>query len=384
METPRKSVNPLSLNAMPSVPFKRTAAVLALASLLSACSVLQEDKIDYKSAAKAPTLEIPPDLTQLRKESRFAIESTSATASGFQNAGSRVVDAGTAANSLGPVRIERQGNQRWLVTSLPADKVWEPLREFWTSNGFVLVTDAADVGIMETEWAENRAKLPQDFIRKTLGKVLDSLYSTGERDKFRTRVERNAQGGADIFITHRGMIENYADAQKDRTIWQPRPSDPELEIEFLRRLMVKLGTSPEAAKTATAAAPANVADTSSQVSKLNGQPVIVLQDSFDRTWRRTGVALDRSGFTVEDRDRMAGVYFVRYVATGTSSEPTGFLGRLFSSKKDTPSTLTKYQISVISSGENQSVVRVLTASGQPEPSAESAERILKLIAAELR
>ena len=377
-------MNPLSLNAMPSVPFKRTAAVLALASLLSACSVLQEDKIDYKSAAKAPTLEIPPDLTQLRKESRYAIESTSSTASGFQNAGNRVVDAGTASNSLGPVRIERQGNQRWLVTSLPADKVWEPLREFWTSNGFVLVTDAADVGIMETEWAENRAKLPQDFIRKTLGKVLDSLYSTGERDKFRTRVERNAQGGVDIFITHRGMIENYADAQKDRTIWQSRPSDPELEIEFLRRLMVKLGTSPEAAKTATTAAPANVADTTSQVSMLNGQPAIVLQDSFDRTWRRTGVALDRSGFTVEDRDRMAGVYFVRYVATGTSSEPTGFLGRIFGSKKDTPSTLTKYQIKVISSGENQSAVRVLTVTGQPEPSTQDAERILKLIAAELK
>lgn len=382
MDSPRKFVNPLFFNAMSSAPFKRTATVLALASLLSACSVLQENKLDYKSAAKAPTLEVPPDLTQLRKESRYAIESTSATASGFQNAGSRVVDAGTAANALGPVRIERQGNQRWLVASLPADKVWEPLREFWTSNGFVLVTDAPDVGIMETEWAENRAKLPQDFIRRALGKVLDSFYSTAERDKFRTRVERNAQGGVEIYITHRGMVENYADVQKDRTIWQPRPSDPELEIEFLRRLMVKLGSSPEAAKTATVTASA--ADTGSQVSSINGQPVIVLQDNLDRAWRRTGVALDRSGFTVEDRDRSAGVYFVRYVAAGTSSESKGFLGRLFGSKKDTPSTLTKYQISLVASGENQSSLRVLTANGQPEPSAQDAERILKLIAAELR
>jgi len=382
MDTPRNFVNPLFFNAMSSTPFKRTATVLALASLLSACSVLQEDKIDYKSAAKAPTLEVPPDLTQLRKESRYAIESTSATASGFQNAGSRVVDAGTAANALGPVRMERQGNQRWLVASLPADKVWEPLREFWTSNGFVLVTDAPDVGIMETEWAENRAKLPQDFIRKTLGKVLDSLYSTGERDKFRTRVERNAQGGVEIYITHRGMIENYADGQKDRTIWQPRPSDPELEIEFLRRLMVKLGTSPEAAKTTTASV--TPAESSNLISRINGQPVILLQDNLDRSWRRTGVALDRSGFTVEDRDRSAGIYFVRYVAAGTSSESTGLLGRLFGSKKDTPSTLTKYQINLTASGDNQSMLRVLTASGQTEPSAQDAERILKLIAAELR
>jgi outer membrane protein assembly factor BamC len=381
MDTPRIFVNPLFFNAMSSAPFKRTATVLALASLLSACSVLQEDKIDYKSAAKAPTLEIPPDLTQLRKESRYAIESTSSTASGFQNAGSRVVDAGTAANALGPVRIERQGNQRWLVTSLPADKIWEPLREFWTSNGFVLVTDAPDVGIMETEWAENRAKLPQDFIRRTLGKVLDSFYSTGERDKFRTRVERNTQGGVEIYITHRGMIENYADSQKSSTIWQPRPSDPELEIEFLRRLMVKLGTAPETAKTATALVNAPEANI---ISRINGQPVILLQDNLDRSWRRTGVALDRSGFTVEDRDRSAGVFFVRYVAAGTSRDSTGLLGRLFSSKKDTPSTLTKYQISLTATGENQSTLRVLTATGQPEPSAQDAERILKLIATELR
>jgi outer membrane protein assembly factor BamC len=367
---------------MPIVPFKRTATVLAMVGLLSACSVLQEDKIDYKSATKAPTLEIPPDLTQLRKESRYAIESTSATASVFQAAGSRVVDAGTASNELGPVKMERQGNQRWLVASLPADKVWEPLREFWTSNGFVLVTDAPDVGIMETEWAENRAKLPQDFIRKTLGKVLDSLYSTGERDKFRTRVERNAQGGVEIYITHRGMIENYTDAQKDRTIWQSRPSDPELEIEFLRRLMVKLGTSPEAAKTAVANAPST--DAGAKVSSLQGQPVIVLQDNLDRAWRRAGVALDRSGFTVEDRDRTAGVYFVRYAAPGTSTESTGLLGRIFGSKKDTPSTLTKYQISLTSSADNQITLRVLNASGQPEPSAQDAERILKLIATELR
>lgn len=369
---------------MTIAPFQRSTTVLALTLMLSACSALQEDKINYQSAAKAPTLEIPPDLTQLRKDSRFAIESTSATATGFQSAGSRVVDTGTAANVVGPVKMERQGQQRWLVATLPADKVWEPLRDFWTSNGFVLVTDSPEVGIMETDWAENRAKLPQDFIRRALGKVLDSLYSTGERDKFRTRVERNTQGGVEIYITHRGMVENYADSQKDRVVWQPRPSDPELEIELMRRLMVKLGTSPDTAITNTSGASLPI--TGSQITSLNGQPVIVLQENLDRAWRRTGLALDRSGFTVEDRDRAAGVYFVRFVAAATNanSKSPGFLGRLFDTKKDTPSTLTKYQIALVSLSPEQSTVRILASSGQPAPSAQDAERILKLIAAELR
>ena len=362
-----------------SLPLQRTATVAALAIMLSACGVLEEDKINYKSAAKASTLEVPPDLTQLRKESRYALESTSATASGFQSAAGKVTDAGTATNTLGDVKMERQGNQRWLVIARPADKVWEPVREFWTSNGFNLVTEAQDVGILETDWAENRAKLPQDFIRRTLGKVLDSLYSTGERDKFRTRIERNAQGGVEIYITHRGMVENYTNAQKTSTIWQPRPSDPELEIEFLRRLMIKLGASPEAAKSAQLT---ETRVAGSQVSLVDGQPGIALNDSLDRVWRRTGVALDRSGFTVEDRDRAKGVYFVRYVAPGTAGQEPGFFERLFSSKKEVP-TLSRYRISLSAKAENQSLIQVLDSQGKPEEAA-NAERILKLIANELR
>lgn len=373
-------VNPSSFCSVSRLPHKRTTSVLALALMLSACAALEEDKINYKSAAKAPSLEVPPDLTQLRKDSRYAIESTSATASGFQNAGTRVVDAGTAVNALGSVKLERQGQQRWLVTSQSADKLWEPLRDFWTSNGFSLVIDSPELGIMETEWAENRAKIPQDFIRKALGKVLDSIYSSGERDKFRTRIERNAQGGVEIYITHRGMAENYTNAQKDQTIWQPRPTDPELEIEFLRRLMVKLGSSPESAKAAVAATqPTPVAAT---VSTHQGQASITLADTLDRAWRRTGVALDRSGFTVEDRDRAAGVYFVRAVAAGKSTEEPGFFSRLFSSKTEL-ATLARYRISVTAAAQDQSVIRVLNAEGKPA-SQEDAVRILNLVAPQLR
>jgi outer membrane protein assembly factor BamC len=363
----------------PRLTFQRTACVLAVTMLLSACSALEEDKINYKSAGKVPSLEVPPDLSQLRKDSRYVIENNSATASGFQNAAGRVTDSGTAANVVGKARMERQGNQRWLVVDMPADKAWESLRTFWTDNGFVLSTDSPDVGIMETDWAENRAKLPQDFIRKALGKVLDSLYSTGERDKFRTRVERNAQGGVEIYISHRGLTENYADALKERTIWQPRPNDPELEIEFLRRLMVQLGTSPEIAKAATRGEAGQAA---TQLSLIDGQPVIVLNDSMDRVWRRTGVALDRSGFTVEDRDRATGTYFVRYVATTNPGEAPGILSRLFKSKEAPPS-LSRYRLSLSESPQGQTSLRVLNASGQAETSA-NAERILKLLAAQLR
>ena len=112
---------------------------------------------------------------------------------------------------MGDVRIERAGNQRWLVVNRTPEKVWPSLRDFWTDNGFLLTTDEQNIGIIETDWAENRAKLPQDFIRATLGQsCLIRLYSTGERDKFRTRIERNGNGSTEIYVSHRGMIEKYA------------------------------------------------------------------------------------------------------------------------------------------------------------------------------
>ena len=355
---------------------------MAALSLLAGCSALEEDKINYKSAAKAQPLEIPPDLTQLRKDSRYAIESTSATASGFASAGQVVKDAGTAANRLGDVRMERSGNQRWLVVDRSADKVWEALREFWTANGFVLSTDAPDVGIMETDWAENRAKIPQDFIRRTLGKVLDGLYSSGERDRFRTRLERNAAGGVDIYVTHRGMAEEYESTQKQRTIWMPRPSDPELEIEFMRRMMVALGAPKEqAAQAGAPSAAAGSVTAASTVSQWQGQPALLLTDELDRAWRRTGVALDRSGFTVEDRDRSKGLFFVRYVPP-TDKPEQGFFAKLFGDKAKGPE-LTRYQIRVQARSEGGSAVNVLTQTGQSEKS-DNAEKILKLLAAQLR
>ena len=134
-------VNTTTSTTSTRFPFQRSVTVLALTAALSACSVLKEDKIDYKSAVRTPTLEIPPDLSQLRRESRFAFESTSATAAGFQNASTRVVDAGTASNTLGKVKMERQGDQRWLVAAMPVDQVWRAWRELCTADGFAWTTD---------------------------------------------------------------------------------------------------------------------------------------------------------------------------------------------------------------------------------------------------
>jgi outer membrane protein assembly factor BamC len=349
---------------------------LSLSLILSACSVLESDKIDYKSTAKATALEVPPDLTQLARETRYLVPGAAVTASS-QAVNPSGPGQATAAAVLGDVRIERDGNQRWLVVARPAEALWRPVNDFWKENGFVFTLEQANLGIMETDWAENRAKIPQDFIRNALGKVLDSLYSSGERDKFRTRLERNASGGTDIFISHRGMAENYTDIQKSGTAWQPRAADPELETEFLRRLMIKLGATQAQTTAAVAAAPVKK---SARISTTNGQSVLEVDADFDRAWRRVGLSLDRTSFTVEDRDRSKGLYFVRYVEPSADKGEPGFFSKLFSGKSD-PTPL-KLRIAIVGQG-SVSAVSVQNSTGSPDNSP-NAQRILKVIADDLQ
>ena len=358
-------------------------AWLGLTLALAACSVLETDKVDYKSASKAPSLAVPPDLTQLSRDNRYAIPGGAVTASSYQ-LGQATPSVPVAVTALSDVRIERAGNQRWLVIKRPADQLWDPVRDFWQENGFLLVLDQNNLGIMETDWAENRAKIPQDFIRNSLGKLLDSIYSTAERDKFRTRLERTPSGDTEIYISHRGMVEVYPSGATNPsvrdtgTVWQPRPADPELETEFLRRLMVKLGVSQEQAK---AVAAVGAGKSVSRASIVNGQPVVLIDEGFDRAWRRVGLSLDRTGFTVEDRDRSQGTYFVRYVEPNPDKSEPGFLSKIFggATKSNAP---VKYRVVVRSQSES-TIVSVMNAAGAPDASA-SAQRIVNVIVEDLK
>ncbi len=376
---------------------------LALAGLTGCSSIsniLEPNRVDYRSASKATTasLEVPPDLTQIRRDNRFSIpeaNKSSATASSYNlEKGNKVVSNSSgvvAVKQMDDMRIERNGSSRWLVVKGSPEVLWPQLKEFWQDLGFLINVENQEAGVMETDWAEDRAKIPQDIIRNTLGKVLDSLYSTGMRDKFRTRIERGANGEIEIYISHRGAQEVLVGAQKDSTVWTPRPADPGLEAEFLSRLMVRLGSDGDKAKTAVAAAPSAAAGKAhAQLLKADGATYVEVDEAFDRSWRRVGLALDRIGFTVEDRDRSQGLYFVRYVDQDidakTKGASEGFFSRLFSfgSSSDAAKNAQKYRILVKNAANGEvSHVSVHGADGKVDTSP-VAEKILNLLNDQLK
>ncbi len=390
-------------SSLPSL--RRALLSLGAVALVAGCSTaesfLDGKTIDYKSVGTLPTLEVPPDLTRPARDDRFAVPGAgprAATLSSYQTARSQQ-QASAADSSVLPrvenVRIERAGTQRWLVVPESADKLWPSIKEFWQENGFLIKVETPEAGVMETDWAENRAKIPLDFLRSTLGRIIDQVYSSSERDKFRTRLERAPDGkGTEIYISHRGMEEVYASSgtsarQNEQTIWQPRKADPELEAEFLRRLMVRLGVQEERAKQVVAGSASAPAEQRAQLKKVpNGPDSLEVNEPFDRAWRRIGLALDRIGFTVEDRDRQNGMYFVRYAdpeaeMDAKSREKPGLLSRLQFWKTEDPKVKTEqYRVSV-TRRQDVSQVQVLAKEGGTI-SPQTGSRILSLLHEQLK
>ena len=356
----------------------QSSLIVVLALGLTACSsfssLTASDKVDYKKQGevRGPNLALPPDLITAQADRRFIVQDGTATMSEFSQAVKKSSQMRTnVLTGIPGMKIERDGDKRWLVVDKSAASLYPQIKDFWQENGFLLLIDSPSTGILETDWAENRTKIPQDIIRRTLGKVLDSLYDSGERDKFRTRLEVQKPDVTEIYISHKGAIEvPLKDASTTiSTRWTVRPSDPELEAIFLTRLMERLGMTQEQAKaqiTTTAAAPKTP---KAKLIEDGAETRIEMTQSFDRAWRDVGLALDRSNFTVDDRDRSKGIYFVRYVNPKDLGDSRGWFGRTFGKTDDADKKAKVYRVVVQDRGQNQIVISVQDSDGKPENTA---------------
>lgn len=382
-----------------------TAAAIAALALVAGCSGWGSKTEDYKGAQARSTkpLELPPELSAPTMDDRYSVPDPRAVTSYStysQKAGEHGEPQAATQVAVLPrfdnVHMERAGEQRWLVVKGDPEKVWPVVREFWIDNGYTLLKEEPQLGILETDWMEERSKIPQDWFRRTIGKWMEGLYSYPRRDKFRTRLDRGLEPGTtEIFISNRNVEEVYSSSTQDRTYWQGRPADASLEGEMLARLMLKLGGGDTRVTTASAPLPGRHGATPASaqepprnaVLQNGGSGPLVVNDSFDRAWRRVGLALDRVGFTVEDRDRSKGVFYVRYVdpeADLSATAPkTSWVDKLMfwraPPKKDQPS----YRIHVADAGANTSQVVVQDKGGATENSS-TGKKILGLLYEQLK
>lgn len=352
-----------------------TSAIVVLTACSSFSSMTASDKVDYKKSGdvRGPNLALPPDLIAAQADRRYVVQDGTATMSEYSQAVKK--SSQTRSNVLTGIpgmKIERDGDRRWLVVDKSATELYPQVKDFWQENGFLLVIDSPSTGIMETDWAENRAKIPQDIIRRTLGRVLDSAYDSGERDKFRTRLEVQKSDVTEIYITHKGAIETPVKDSSGAMIttqWTVRPTDPELEAIFLTRLMERLGMTQDQARAQVAATATAPKTPRAKLVEEGPTTRIEMSSSFDRAWRDVGLALDRSNFTVEDRDRSRGIYFVRYVNPKDLGDGRSWFGRTFGKSNDSDKKAKLYRVVVQARGDNQVVILVQDSEGKPENTA---------------
>jgi len=372
----------------------RVAAAVCSALVLAGCAAIFDPQVDYKATGKARPLDLPPDLAAPAKDERFTVPDVpskgSATYSEYAATkvvttdGRVVIAESTVLPPVGDkLRIDRAGSERWLVIPGTPDQVWPKLKEFWEKSGYALEREAPELGIMETDWREDRAKVADGMMRDAIARAFSFFYSTPEREKYRTRLERGEGGTTEVYISHRGLYEVYVTEGRDQTRWQPRPSDTGLEAEMLRRFMVFLGA--EEKRAAAIVASGGQPTERARLTTDGGATSLDVADRFDRAWRRVGLALDRGGFTVEDRNRAQGLFFVRYVDTDAAKKDGEGLFSWLAFWKSKPAEVkvpNQFRILVKEEG-TRSRVQVLSSDGALDTSP-TAKKILGLLQDQLK
>ncbi|QQC64147.1 outer membrane protein assembly factor BamC [Paraburkholderia ginsengisoli] len=402
---------------------KRFAVMLMAGGLVAGCGTSSPTKIDYKSDSKSKqvSLAVPPNMIDETADQRSLPPQGGETSlSALRQVQAQAPSASNNVAVVPPVsgmHIQRDGTESWLVIDNKAPaQAWEQIRRFWQEQGFLLVVDQRDKGVMETDWNESHAQISDGLIRNTLSKAMGNSYVTSERNKYRTRLEATPAGGTYVFISQKGMREALTGTNNDSSQWVPKPNDPALEQEYLKRLMAALAladsrkaggtqtadlspagtqTAPNAATTgaksaAAATAAQNVAlsaqqptpdaDSANTEAQLSSTE-LTLGEPYDRAWLRVGLALDRSNFTVDDRDLSRGLYFVRYVdPKDLSSAEQGFWSQVFHGKKE--KVAKQYRVNVRAVTPDQTRVAVVDDQGAIDQSSQ-AKQIMSLMVDQL-
>jgi len=382
----------MNLNLTQSVVYALLLSWLIGCSGVNSGGILPDKSVEYKREKQAEqNLEVPPDLTSSTIGNNMSIpEAGGVTASyqdfiiqGGNSAGARRVGGGEVLPEFEDVVVKRDGDERWLVINAWPDAVWSRVVDFWQQNGILLQEQDPSVGVMVTAWIENRANIKSDFITNAVRTVFDGLYQTSTRDQFRVRLESGQnQNATELYLTHFGMQETLPRdtvGEENQSVWTQRERDPGLESVMLRRIMVFLGQADERAQAQLAAQGGGSGDQPrSRLSKTRTGTELLIDEGFARAWRLTGLALDRVGFAVEDRDRSEGTYYVRYIDPAARAKKEGWLSKLaFWSDDKKIDDKVRYRVKVDSRAQG-SVVTVLDDTGQRNLST-TAERILTLI-----
>ncbi|MBP3194138.1 MAG: outer membrane protein assembly factor BamC [Cardiobacteriaceae bacterium] len=342
---------------------------------------------DYKTANVGRKIEVPPDLSsQSLGDSLTVSDFTPHSISSYNEYyADRVKRDRRGYIEVLPELymtrvIEQKGELPYITTAADINAAWRIVKGYWTENGIELKTDNPQIGIMETDWLENKNGKPSTGIGGLVNSLLGFLTDDDRRDRYRLRFARNNQGGTDIAIIYtKSELEKIRDNNlptytKQVTGYHWKLSDtenPEMQLEMTRRIALFISgelergganiqaPSPEEGQTAPSPARTNTNVGYSRFVQLqDGNPALLIYGTYEQAWRVVGIALDKASFSIEDQDVSSGTYKVRY-RPESDSKKKGFFSSLFGRGDQRPS----YLIRLADKG-TESLVVVQTTDGK--------------------
>lgn len=283
-------------------------SVLAISmTVISSCAFVQRfsGQDDYAEASSQGDLHVPPELVTPEWNDSLKIPQTSSDRVSALDTYGKALDASVVPEFV-DMTIRREGDLRWIEAEVDPVNVWPLLRSFWASQDVILERDKPVIGVMETEWIEDIDSSRSEFTEVT--------EFTATRSKFKVRIEREPNAVTNIYVSQRKT--QLQSITEQGAVWQEVNSDPESEAEMLVSLMQHLGESRDTAMTAVTEAEGPRLYI--EIRDLGGMPVLYVGDQYSRVWRRTGIAIDRTGLEIQHQDRSKGIYHVRVEATDLS------------------------------------------------------------------
>jgi len=294
---------------------------------------LGDIKINYYSDKSVTSLEVPPDLTQPSYENSFRLsELVTDVESNTINLTNKEIEKKEEKVFVTPadIKVKKSGNRRWLIVNKKPQVVWDLSRQFLKENGFVIKKSNKKTGIMETDFLENKPKIPSKslgVIRSFLEEIDNVSYTLPIVDSYKVRIEPLDSGNkSEVHLSIFSMAEVISGTGKDETtFWQASEKNYALETEMLYSLMLYLGGDSANARERIVNAQEEGKITVSLDDGLNGYAKLQFRLNMIDAWDNISWALSDLNVILEDKDIKEKTFYIRVARTSDK----GIMSKIF-------------------------------------------------------
>ncbi len=283
--------------------------------LLTGCGWMSDDKgffvdrsNDYLKAKEGPPLVVPEDLSSTSIQNTMAIPQISSTQRhvNFEGGAPRP-EAIYAREEAEGVKIQKLGDQRWLLVPQPPAVVWPKVKQFFADNGVAIELEQPQTGRIDTEWMTISSKAARDVVRLSISDAKQAAGVATGRDRVRVLIEPGIRDrSTEIHLRY----ENDSKSMPHEDVMPAQSDIVEVETQLLNELGGYIAANVADASISFVARNISTQSKAELQRDASDLPTLRLNLDFDRAWATVNQALHEAKLDVTDVDRSAGVFYV--------------------------------------------------------------------------